>query len=312
MMGRRRFAPKLFHALSLESMVPEDHLLRRLESVVSLSFVRELCAPYYSHTGQPSIDPVVLFKMMLLGYLYGLTSERRLAEECSLHLAFRWYLGYDLDEPTPDHSVLSKARARYGKGAFEAFFERVVLLCVDAGLVGGEKVFADSTLVAANASVESIVPREQSFRPILSPAEHLERVFEENPVDAPDTRGGDFHPGSSSSSLGGDPPQSEDAGIRVDNRERTRAPQAEGKAAGESPRVSSKRGRKPNPRRVTNLLKVSRTDPDASIITRPRLGTILAYKEHFTEDSSHRVVTAVEVTPAACEDHEQVSKLLDR
>ena len=89
MMGRRRFAPKLFHALSLESMVPEDHLLRRLESVVSLSFVRELCAPYYSHTGQPSIDPVVLFKMMLLGYLYGPTSERRLAEECSLHLAFR-------------------------------------------------------------------------------------------------------------------------------------------------------------------------------------------------------------------------------
>lgn len=114
-MGQKQFAPKLFHAFSLDKVVPEGHLLRHLEATVDLSFVRELCAPYYSHTGQPSVDPVVLFKMMLLGYLYGITSERRLAEECSLHLAFRWYLGYDLDEPTPDHSVISKARVRYGK-----------------------------------------------------------------------------------------------------------------------------------------------------------------------------------------------------
>ena len=126
MMGQKQFAPRLFHALSLQAMVPPDHLLRRLEAVVDLAFVRELCAGYYSRTGQPSIDPVVLFKMMLLGYLYGITSERRLAEECALHLAFRWYLGYDLDEPTPDHSVLSKARARYGQTVFEAFFQRVL------------------------------------------------------------------------------------------------------------------------------------------------------------------------------------------
>ena len=183
MMGQKHFTPRLFHTLSLEAMVPDDHLLRRLEGVVDLCFVRQLCAPYYSHTGQPSIDPVVLFKMMLLGYLYGITSERRLAEECSLHLAFRWYLGYDLDEATPDHSVLSKARARYGKGVFEIFFQRVLELCVKAGLVGGEKIFADSTLVAANASVKSVVPREQLFQPIFSPSAHLERVFVENPVD---------------------------------------------------------------------------------------------------------------------------------
>jgi transposase len=97
--------------------------------------LRLVCAGYYSRTGQPSIDPVVLFKMMLLGYLYGITSERRLAEECALHLAFRWYLGYDLDEPTPDHSVLSKARARYGQAVFEAFFQRVLKLCSEAHLL---------------------------------------------------------------------------------------------------------------------------------------------------------------------------------
>lgn len=312
MMGRKHFAPKLYHALSLEGMVPEDHLLRRLESVVSLSFVRGLCESYYSHTGQPSVDPVVLFKMMLLGYLYGITSERRLAEECSLHLAFRWYLGYDLDESTPDHSVLSKARARYGKGVFEAFFERVVSLCVEGGLVGGERVFADSTLVSADASMKSVVPREQLFEPELSPVEHLERVFDENPIDSSDTQEVAPHSGMASSSLGDDDPQSEREGAKAEDGEIAPSSQAGGSAVGGGSRGYSKRGRKPKPRRLMNIMNVSRTDPDASIITRPGLGTVLAYKEHFTVDGRRRVITAVEVTPGACEDYEQILELLDR
>ncbi len=133
--GQKQFPPKAI----LDNVVPEGHLLRHLEATVDLSFVRELCAPYYSHIGQPSVDPVVLFKMMLVGYLYGITSERRLAEECSLHLAFIWYFGYDLDDPTPVHSVISKARVRYGKEVFEAFFQRVLKLCVEAGLVDGKE-----------------------------------------------------------------------------------------------------------------------------------------------------------------------------
>jgi transposase len=312
MMGRKRFAPRLYHGLSLEALMPEDHLLRRLESVVSLSFVRKLCAPYYSHTGQPSVDPVVLFKMMLLGYLYGITSERRLAEECSLHLAFRWYLGYDLDEQTPDHSVLSKARARYGKGVFEAFFERVVSLCVEAGLVGGDRLFADSTLVAANASVRSVVSRERFFEPLLSPAEHLERVFDENPLDTSDSQDAACNSGTGSSSVGGStPPVTGEEPTAGDGRGAPPS-QADGGAVGDGSCARVKRGRKPKPRRVTNILQVSRTDPDASIITRPGVGTLLAYKEHFTVDSRHRVVTAVEVTPAAHEDYRQALKLLER
>src|SRR6266511_4768641 len=111
MLRRKEFKPKLVHRLSLEEYVPEDHLLRRVAAAVDFSFVRRLTARFYSHTGQPGIDPVVLFKLALLGYLYGITSERRLAEEARLHLAYRWFLGYDLDETPPDHSVLSKARA---------------------------------------------------------------------------------------------------------------------------------------------------------------------------------------------------------
>jgi transposase len=112
MMGYRRFAPKLYYQLSLDRLVPQDHLLRHIAEVIDFSFVYPLARPCYSHTGQPSVDPVVLFKALLIGYLYGITSERRLMEEIQVNLAYRWFLGYDLDEAIPDHSVLSKARVR--------------------------------------------------------------------------------------------------------------------------------------------------------------------------------------------------------
>lgn len=188
MMGEKEYEPKLFHSLSLAGMVPQDHLLRRLEELIDLSFVRKWCRPYYSHTGQPSVDPVVIFKMMLLGYLYGITSERKLAEECGMHLGFRWYLGYDLDEKTPDHSVLSKARRRYGKKVFEKFFRRVLKQCLKADLVGGEVVHADSTLVRANAARRSLVSRE-SFEPPHSSRQYVEEIFDEEEAQEEDAGG---------------------------------------------------------------------------------------------------------------------------
>ena len=117
MMGHRRFAPKLYYQLSLDDLVPENHLLRCIAECLDFSFIYPLARPYYSHTGQPSVDPVVLFKALLIGYLFGVTSERRLMAEVEVNLAYRWFLGYDLDEPTPDHSVLSKARARAKRNA---------------------------------------------------------------------------------------------------------------------------------------------------------------------------------------------------
>jgi transposase len=126
---------RLYYGLSLTRMVPEDHLLRRIREAVDFSFIWPLCRPYYSHTGRPSVDPVVLFKMLLVGYLYGISSERRLAQEIRLNLAYRWFLGYDFDRPTPNHSVLSKARARFGPKVFEAFFQRSIELCREAGLL---------------------------------------------------------------------------------------------------------------------------------------------------------------------------------
>jgi len=105
MMGHRRFAPRLYYQLSLDRLVPSGHLLRHIAEVIDFSFVYPLARPYYSHTGQPSVDPVVLFKALLVGYLYGITSERRLMDEIQVNLAYRWFLGYDLDEATPNGTV---------------------------------------------------------------------------------------------------------------------------------------------------------------------------------------------------------------
>src|ERR687886_309339 len=140
-LGQKTFTPKVVHAVNLDERVPQDHLLRRIAEVVDFSFVRRLTARFYSHTGQPGIDPVVLFKMALLGYLYGITSERRLAEEVRLHLAFMWFIGYDLDERTPDHSVLSKARRRFGVTVYHALFTEIVRQCERAGLIDGRALY---------------------------------------------------------------------------------------------------------------------------------------------------------------------------
>jgi len=154
---------------------------------VDFSFVRSLCRSFYSHTGQPSVDPVVLFKMLLVGYLYGITSERRLAREVSLHLAYRWFLGYDLDEPTPDHSVLSKARARLGPEVFEEFFRRSIELCRQAGLLTEGPVYVDTTLIRAAASTDSLVERDESTAPPLSIHEYVRRLYADN--DSPPQEG---------------------------------------------------------------------------------------------------------------------------
>jgi transposase len=179
MMGQRQFETKLYYQLSLDRLVPEEHLLRRIAAAIDFSFVRALCRPFYSHTGQPSVDPVVIFKMLLVGYLYGITSERRLAQEVSLHLAYRWFLGYDFDLPTPDHSVLSKARARLGSEVFEEFFRRSIELCRQAGLVAEGPVYVDSTLIRAGASMDSLTRREEMAQPPLSIREYLDRLDQE-------------------------------------------------------------------------------------------------------------------------------------
>ena len=180
MMGQHQFTPKLYYELSLDRLVPRDHLLRQLSGAIDFSFVYPIARPYYSYTGQPSIDPIVLFKTLLVGYLYGITSERWLMREIQVNMAYRWFLGYDLDEAIPDHSVLSKARARFGMEVFENFFKHSIELCQKAGLLSEGPVYVDTTLVQAAASMDSLRKRDETIEPPLPIREYVHRLYTEN------------------------------------------------------------------------------------------------------------------------------------
>ena len=159
MMGtkERAFAP--LPPVSLEDLVPPDHFYRHLERTLDLGFVRDLVRDAYAESGRPSIDPVVFFKLQLILFFEGLRSERQLLRVVADRLSLRWYLGYDLTEPLPDHSSLTRIRERYGLDVFRRFFEAIVEQCLAAGLVWGEELYLDATKVEANAARDSLQPR---------------------------------------------------------------------------------------------------------------------------------------------------------
>jgi transposase len=176
-MKERNFQP-LPNDISLEDLVPEDNFYRRLQQKLDLSFVRELVEDRYAASGRPSVDPEVFFRLQLVMFYEGIRSERELMRIVSDRLSVRWYVGYDLHEPLPDHSSLTRIRDRFGLSVFREFFERIVQECVEAGLLWGEELYFDATKVDANASLDSIAPR-------FYVEEHLGEVFTVEEEESP-------------------------------------------------------------------------------------------------------------------------------
>jgi len=153
---------RLFYSFNLESHVPADHLLRGIDRCLDLSDLRRQLAPFYSHTGRPSIDPELMVRMLLIGYSFGIRSERRLCEEVHLNLAYRWFCRLGLEDIVPDHSTFSKNRhGRFRESdLFRLVFESVVERCLTAGLVGGEGFAVDASLIEADANRSRSMARE--------------------------------------------------------------------------------------------------------------------------------------------------------
>ena len=177
MMGDRRVdQAALFYEFSLERHVPADHMLRAIDRFVDLEGVRAHLAPFYSPIGRPSIDPELLIRMLLVGYCFGIRSERRLCEEVHLNLAYRWFCRLGLDGDVPDHSTFSKTRhGRFrDSDLLRHLFETVVERCMSEGLVGGEGFAADASLIKADANRQRGVPGAEGL-----PAEATSRAIEE-------------------------------------------------------------------------------------------------------------------------------------
>ena len=166
MMGRQsRQMAMLF--VDIESLIPETHLLRKIERMVSFDFIYDLLAPYYPATGRPSVDPVSMFKMLLIGYLYGIKSERRLVEEVQLNIAYRWFCGFELDDSIPNHSTFSKTRTRKWQQSslFQKAFYEIVKQCIDSGLDCKHGILTGVDVYSANEK-ESVLILRPSERQI--------------------------------------------------------------------------------------------------------------------------------------------------
>ena len=180
MMGRREVGQgQFFYSFDLDKVVPADHLVRQIDGVLDLDWVHKELASYYSHTGRPSIDPVLMIRMLIVGYMFALRSERRLCSEVQVNLAYRWFCKLGIEDGIPDHSVLSRARhERFRQSdALRRVFEGVVAKCIAAGLVGGEGFSIDASLIRADAGKKKRVPGDQ---PIAWPrAEEASRAVRE-------------------------------------------------------------------------------------------------------------------------------------
>jgi transposase len=161
MMGRLNHEQEqLFYSFCLDEAVPDDHLVRDIAAVLDLSWVYSQLAPYYSKMGRPSIDPVLMIRVLIIGYVFAIRSERALCRELQVNLAYRWFCGLSIEDKIPDHSAFSRARNERFRESdiFRKVFERVVVACIGAGLVGGEGFAVDASLIVADANKQRSIP----------------------------------------------------------------------------------------------------------------------------------------------------------
>jgi transposase len=298
MMGfkERAFGP--LPPMTLEDLVPPDAFYRHLEQTLDLAFVRELVRYTYAESGRPSIDPVVFFKLQLILFFEGLRSERQLMQVVADRLSLRWYLGYDLGEPLPDHSSLTRIRERYGLEVFRRFFETIVEQCIRAGLVWGEEFYIDATKVAANAALASLQPR-------FAVEAHLAQLFAAGKGNGNGDDGNDGADGES-----GDEPLR----LPVALTEAAQAELAESAAqrhdwiaAVGRPDRTVIRGTY----RRTADFRVSTTDPDATPMPYGERGTRLGYQDHYVVDGGQaRIILSVLVGPAEVQENQPALDLL--
>ncbi|MBV6305394.1 IS1182 family transposase [Candidimonas humi] len=258
--------------VTLESLVPSDHLVRKIAAAIDLEFIRERVAHLYcADNGRPALDPVLLFKLLLLGYLFGIRSERQLIREVQVNVAYRWFLGLRLTDKVPDASTLSQNRRRRfaDSGIYQEIFDEIVLQAMGRGMVDGRVLYSDSTHLkaSANKNKHDIVPAEQA------PAAYLAEL---------------------EAAVGAD--------RQASGKKPLKARKDDHNEGGSGDASSGK----------TKQVKVSRTDPDSGYMVRDDKPRGFFYLDHRTVDGKHAIITDTYVTPANVHDSQPYLKRLDR
>ncbi|WP_303922274.1 IS1182 family transposase [Draconibacterium sediminis] len=297
MQGKKVYHEKLFSSFQLSQRVPKENFYRRLKEVLDLSFLYSLTKPYYGSCGQKSIDPVVFYKLCLVGYLENIISDRQVIEHCSLRLDILYFLGFDIDEELPWHSTLSRTRQLFPEAVFEEVFTHVLSLCIDRGMVAGHSQAIDSAPVKANASMDSLelkVPEEELD-------EHIRRVRNISSMDKP------YYDGRK-------------AKTNKASRQQRSITAAKHELQGIKSRTKkwakdqdTRQGSRHSKSKYTsNKTHYSPTDPDARISVKPGKARKLNYHGNISVDTAHHVITDAKVYHADLKDSQYLQDVIMR
>ena len=307
MMGpRQKRRPKLLYDFNLEERILQDHLFRKISMMVDFDFIRPLVKCFYGKNGNASIDPVVVLKLIFLLFYEKVPSERALMSRFPMRLDWLWFCGYDVDDEIPDHSVLSKARRRWGKEIFAEFFQRILGQCVEAGLVDGEVVHVDSSMIDGNASKDKLkvhlrIVGGQEYERLEQAEESTCKVAEK--FEAPQAPKVQEYPMAKEESLssGGSTTLQEPAVLEESN-----APVV----SEEKPNLSAGEVPAELPEPPKPGQKITPVDPDARV--GKKYGhTTLGYKDHRVVDDRCGIITATVTTPANVNDDRMIAASID-
>ncbi len=284
MQGKKKFTPQLFVSVNLLDMVPTDNFYRRLHNELDLQFIYKATQKYYGKEGQESIDPVVFFKILLVGYLNNINSDRQLIAYCSDSLSIRLFLGYDVHEQLPWHSTISRTRGLYGEEVFLTLFKEVLKKCVNKGMVRGKRQAIDSVFIKANASMDSLVEKE-----VLADASAFVNELEEN---------SEFKTTSTRKKL----------------VEQHHDWKKEAYKDQPNPNFNSDKedehGNLIRPKFLSNHTHYSPTDPDARVSVKPGKARQLNYFGQIAVDDAHHVITGACSDYADKRDSQCIEKIL--
>jgi transposase len=291
MQGKKQLTEKLFTNFQLSDRVPEDNFYRRLKSVLNLHWLYKATKKYYGTEGQQSVDPVVFLKLMLIGYLENLGSDRRIINTVSLRLDMLFFIGYDIDEPLPWHSTLSRTRQLYGEQLFKQIFKDVLKQCIDKGMVAGRRQVMDSVAVKANAGMDSLTEKQ-----ILDDSSVYadELSSEEEPGDEPEDK---------------DPDSYRDKTVSAARHKAVELHhQWKAKAYKDMPKGSKQSQERA--RFVSNHTHYSTTDPDARVSVKPGKPRQLNYTAQISVDTAHHVITHIQTDHADKRDSQCLPSLV--
>ena len=285
MQGRKIFNPQLLYELSLDNLVPQDNFYRKLSESLDFHFLYQSTKKYYGREGQESIDPVVFYKILLVGYLNNLSSDRALLRYCQNCLDVRLFLGYDLDEDLPWHSTISRTRHLFGEEVFLELFRKVLSLCVEKGMVRGKRQAVDSAFIKANASMDSLVEKE-----VLEDASAFVDELENN---------SEFKITSTRKKL-------------VERHHTWKAEAYKAMPGSTKSERTDEDGNAIRPKFLSNHTHYSPTDPEAKISTKPGKPRQLNYSGQLSVDDAFHVITGACASTSGSRDSSIFSEIMNQ